>query len=91
MKIGPDFSHAPAAIAYIDAAEFGNFVRFANHSCENNAGVSEDRVGLGRVLGVRCVREVWPGDEVCLDYGADFFRERVCLCGSGKYRYGGEK
>ncbi|KAF2831468.1 SET domain-containing protein [Ophiobolus disseminans] len=73
VKIGPNFSGWPAPVAYVDAERYGYFTRFANHSCEGNAVLCEDRV-----------RDVEVGDEVCVDYGVDYFRDRRCLCGAGK-------
>lgn len=45
VSIGPEFSKKRTAVAYVDAEHAGSFVRFANHSCKNNAVIVEARVG----------------------------------------------
>ena len=87
VQIGLEFTEAAATFAYIDAEEYGNFTRFANHSCENNAIIMEARVGKERVLALRAVRSIAVGEQVWINYGDDYFRHRRCLCGSKKCKY----
>ncbi|KAH6638201.1 hypothetical protein C7974DRAFT_451488 [Boeremia exigua] len=77
--IGPEFEKTGASIAYIDAERCGNYVRFCNHSCENNANISEERVGEERVLVLRATKRIAAGEQVTIDYGTDFFRGGQCL------------
>jgi hypothetical protein len=87
VKIGPDFSKAEAQVAYIDAEKYGNYTRFANHSCDNNANIVEARVGKERVLVMRAIRGIEIGEQVCIDYQYEYFLERQCLCGTKKCQY----
>jgi SET domain-containing protein len=94
IHIGPKFwKKETEALAYVDAEEAGSFVRFANHACEYNALIEEARVGDERVLALRARKDIEVGDQVCVDYGDEYFvGGRYCLCGSGacKYRDGGQ-
>lgn len=87
VKIGPEFEKMKTAVAYIDAGKRGNYVRFCNHSCENNAEISEVRVGKERVLALTATRRIAAGQEIVIDYGSDYFRDGQCLCGSVKCKY----
>jgi hypothetical protein len=87
VKIGPDFSKTEAQVAYVDAEKCGNYTRFANHSCDNNANIVEAKIGNERVLAMRAIRAIAPGEQVCIDYREDYFRERQCLCGTKKCKY----
>ncbi|KAF1833031.1 SET domain-containing protein [Decorospora gaudefroyi] len=87
VKIGPEFSNAEAQVAYVNARRFGNYTRFANHSCDNNANIVEARIGDERVLALRAIRNIDPGEQVSVDYRSDYFRKRRCCCGSNKCKY----
>lgn len=87
VSIGPKFEKTGAPIAYIDAEKYGNYVRFCNHSCDHNAVISEARVGKERVLVLRATRLITAGEQICIDYGTDYFQSRQCLCSSTNCRY----
>lgn len=87
VKVGPAFSKSGAQVAYVDARECGNFAGFANHSCDNNANFTEMRVGNERVLALRAIKAIAVGEQVSVDYGDDYFKERRCLCGKPKCKY----
>ncbi|KAL6711811.1 hypothetical protein ACN47E_002854 [Coniothyrium glycines] len=89
IAIGPTYSKVGSVVAYVDAEKCGSYVRFCNHSCEANANISEARVGEQRVLALRAVRDIAAGEQVCIDYMEDYFRERKCLCGLQTCRYTG--
>lgn len=89
VVIGPAFTKTEAPVAYIDAKLCGNYVRFCNHSCENNAYICEGRIGKERVLVLRAAKRIAADEQVTVDYGTDYFRDRQCLCGSSKCRYSG--
>jgi hypothetical protein len=59
---------------YIDLESPG---RFANHSCDPNAGISDDRI----LVALRAIAE---GDEICFDYSTTMSEGRwtmKCRCG----------
>ncbi|KAF9699552.1 hypothetical protein EKO04_002310 [Ascochyta lentis] len=87
VTIGPEFQKKSAPMAYIDAEKCGNYVRFCNHSCESNAKIFEARVGKERVLALRATRWIKSGEQICIDYGDDYFRSRQCLCESASCKY----
>ncbi|CAO2656655.1 Nn.00g054580.m01.CDS01 [Neocucurbitaria sp. VM-36] len=87
VKMGPDFSRTRAQVTYVDAEKHGNFARFCNHSCENNAIITEARVGNERVLALRAITDIAVGEQVSIDYGSDYFQERQCLCGKPNCKY----
>ncbi|KAJ4992122.1 set domain protein [Stagonosporopsis vannaccii] len=89
VVIGPAFEKTEAPVAYVDAMHYGNYVRFCNNSCENNANICEARVGNERVLALRATKRIAPGEQVTVDYEQDYFRDGQCLCGSARCKYSG--
>ncbi|KAF2451318.1 SET domain-containing protein [Karstenula rhodostoma CBS 690.94] len=89
VHIGPKFAKQDTGlVAYIDAEEVGTFTRFANHACAFNALIEEARVGDERVLAMRVRRDINAGEEVCIDYGDEYFGEgKWCCCGTEECRY----
>ncbi len=87
IDIGPFFEKTGAPVAYINAEHCENYVRFCNHNCENNARISEERVGADRVLSLRATKRIAAGEEVTVDYGNEYFRDGQCQCESAKCRY----
>lgn len=87
VHIGPDFSNRKAEVAYIDAEECGNWTRFVNHSCDSNAKFVEARVGSTRVLALVATKVIELGDQVTVDYQADYFQNRECRCGAKCCKY----
>jgi hypothetical protein len=87
IHIGAEFAGKEAEVAYVDAEECGNWTRFVNHSCANNAHIVEARVGDTRVLALVATKEIMPGDSVTIDYQDNYFRERDCLCRDANCRY----
>jgi hypothetical protein len=87
VTIGPEFKNTRAPVAYIDAEKCGSYVRFCNHGCESNAGIFEARVGKERVLALRATKPIAAGEQICIDYGSDYFHDRQCLCGSANCKY----
>ncbi|KAF1842663.1 SET domain-containing protein [Cucurbitaria berberidis CBS 394.84] len=87
VKIGPMFGKTKAMVGYVDAEKYGNYARFCNHSCENNAIVTEARVGNERILALRAIKHIAVGEQICIDYGSDYFQGRQCLCGKQGCKY----
>lgn len=87
VAIGPEFEKTGAPVAYIDAEKCGNYVRFCNHSCESNAKIYSARVGKERILALRATKHIAAGEQICIDYGTEYFQSRQCLCGSARCKY----
>ncbi|PGH07424.1 hypothetical protein GX51_01723 [Blastomyces parvus] len=77
------------SIGVIDAAIYGNWTRYMNHSCRAGAifvsAVVEDRV----CVLVRAIRDIEMYEEITVDYGAEYFmpRDRLCKCGEDVCRF----
>ena len=54
---------------YLDAARFGNAMRFLNHSCAPNAACDFWSVGAETRVAVVARRRVRADEEVTIDYG----------------------
>ena len=62
---------------YIDGSIGGNETRYLNHSCEPNADVS---INDGLLI-IFALREIFPGEEVTVDYLNSFEQDQsVCRC-----------
>jgi uncharacterized protein len=68
---------------YIDGAEGGSGAEFVNHCCEPNV---ESRV-LKRQIFYYALRDIFPGEELLIDYHFGKDQETVvCKCGAAKCR-----
>lgn len=68
----------------VDGKERNNIARYINHSCTPNAEAETDEdAGKIRIL---AKRTILPGEEICYDYGKDYFNEYIkphgCRCTS---------
>jgi len=61
---------------YIDGAINGNETQFINHSCDPNADASV----LGESLIIFALRDIWPGEEITVDY-LNSFEQDYSVCG----------
>lgn len=64
----------------IEGSDPSNIARYINHSCSPNA--EADCIG-GRIL-IFASRAIRPGEEICIDYGSEYFEEFIrpagCKC-----------
>lgn len=68
---------------YIDATDYGNEARFANHSCEPNCETQLWSCGNESFVGIFTLRDVAKGEELTFDYDlAPHKDKRRCLCGA---------
>jgi hypothetical protein len=76
------------AICWIDAREFGSFLRFAAHSCEPNTFMDErQNKGEDRVIAACTLRDIGAGEGITIDYGKKWFKgDQRCKCRSTKCR-----
>ncbi|KAK2785685.1 hypothetical protein FQN53_007472 [Emmonsiellopsis sp. PD_33] len=79
------------SIGVIDAAVYGNWTRYMNHSCRPAAVFVSAAVGGVACVLVRTVRDVEMFEEVTVDYGRSYFEVggRVCRCGEKGCRFRG--
>ena len=64
----------------IDGRDRKNIARYINHSCRPNA---EPEIRKGRIF-IFSRRKIKPGEEICYDYGKEYFNEHIkkngCKC-----------
>lgn len=77
------------SIGVIDAAIYGNWTRYMNHSCRAGVIFVSAVVGNSACVLVRAIRDIEIFEEITVDYGAAYFapRGRVCKCGEEGCRY----
>ncbi|CAF9919677.1 hypothetical protein IMSHALPRED_004695 [Imshaugia aleurites] len=68
-------------IASISARRYGNWTRFMNHSCAAATRFKSVMLGGRYRCVVVAVREIGVFEEVTIDYGDGYWRERRCECG----------
>ena len=76
---------APECSVFIDAEQQGNWTRFINHSCDQDAYFSTMRVGGIRIMAVVASRDVEAGQELTVNYGSEYYSvgsSKVCGCRS---------
>lgn len=69
-------------LGVISPAWRGNWVRFINHSCESSTEFIPANVGKRVTVLVRALRDIPIFEEITVNYGEDYWKERQCLCGS---------
>lgn len=64
----------------IDGEDESNIARYINHSCKPNA---EAEIHDGHIL-ISATRRIFPGEEITIDYGEEYFDEFIrpsgCRC-----------
>jgi len=70
----------------IDGEGQENHGRWVNHACVPNV----EAVSEGDRILFYAVRDIFPGEEITIDYGGEYFDEFIkpfgCLCGADKHR-----
>lgn len=71
----------------IDGTDRKNTARYINHSCRPNA---EPEIRKGKIF-IFSRRKIRPGEEICYDYGKEYFNEHIkkngCKCLKCTERY----
>jgi SET domain-containing protein len=68
---------------YIDGSVGGNETQYINHSCEPNADV----LVIDRFMIVFALREIFPGEEITVDYLNSFAHDQtLCKCRTASCR-----
>ncbi|KAL2361704.1 hypothetical protein RJZ56_005386 [Blastomyces dermatitidis] len=77
------------SIGVIDAAVYGNWTRYMNHSCRAGVVFVSTVVGDRACVLVRAIRDIEMFEEITVDYGDEYFmpRHRVCKCGEEVCRF----
>lgn len=74
-------------VALISPAEFGNWTRFINHSCDANSMFQSCVVGGRGRMTVESERDIDMFDEITVDYGDAYWTTgMLCKCGSPNCR-----
>lgn len=68
-------------VAVISAKKFGNWTRFTNHSCDASTHFGVVMQGGRYRSVVQCVRDIEVFEEVTVDYGFGYWRNKTCECG----------
>ncbi|KAK7949346.1 uncharacterized protein PG986_010232 [Apiospora aurea] len=80
----PNYTYAfdLGGVATVDAREFGNYTRFANHHCKPNVGVRMAMIGRRQTILLEANRDLYPGEQLFIHYGRSYFEGRriFCLC-----------
>ena len=71
-------------VATISAKRYGNWTRFINHSCDASTHFRTVTQGGRHRTVVQTVRAVEIFEELTIDYGEGYWRDRDCKCGSEK-------
>ena len=69
-------------IASISSKRYGNWTRFINHSCDSSTKFTVVTVGGRHTSVVQAVRDIEMFEEVTIDYGDGYWKQRVCECGA---------
>ncbi|MCJ1311250.1 hypothetical protein MMC25_004921 [Agyrium rufum] len=69
-------------LAVIDAKERGNWTRYINHSCDASTGFESANYGDKKYNVLVTNRPIGIFEEITVDYGRDYWRERHCQCGA---------
>ncbi|KKZ66554.1 hypothetical protein EMCG_07668 [[Emmonsia] crescens] len=81
------------SIGIVDAAIYGNWTRYMNHSCRAGVIFVSAVVGEWAYVLVRTIRDIKMFEEITVDYGDGYFepRERVCRCREEGCRFKGRR
>ena len=71
-------------VATISAKRYGNWTRFINHSCDASTHFRTVTQGGRHRTVVQTVRAVEVFEELTIDYGDGYWRDRECECGAEK-------
>ena len=67
-------------VLYVDAAQYGNPIRYINHGTKTNCAFqiaykTDARGKIVPVVFVRTKKMICPGDQLLIDYGKEFFKK----------------
>lgn len=71
-----------AVIASISSKRYGNWTRFINHSCDSSTKFTMFTVGGRHKAVVEAVKDIDMFEEMTIDYGDGYWKDRVCECGA---------
>ena len=71
-------------VATVSAKRYGNWTRFVNHSCDASTRFRTVTMGGRFRTVVQSVRDVEVFEELTIDYGDGYWRDRECGCGAEK-------
>lgn len=73
----------------IEASTHGNWARFMNHHCRANVESRAAVISGRQIVTLMALRKISEGEELCINYGRDYFQSHGILCwcdyaGAGK-------
>jgi SET domain-containing protein len=72
----------PKPLATTTSAYLGNWTRFINHHCEANCVFVPVMVDDRVTTVVEATQDISIFDEITVNYGPQYWRQRFCYCGS---------
>jgi hypothetical protein len=68
-------------LALISAKRHGNWTRYLSHSCKPSTTFLKMTVGKRTIMAVQAVRDIDIFEEITVDYGTGYWKNRKCVCG----------
>ena len=77
----------------IDASAMGNHTRFINHNCRDqlNCKVEYAMINDYPKNFIVSMVDIKAGEQIFINYGANYFTDLKCLCGSKSFCYSKKK
>ncbi|PYH88329.1 SET domain-containing protein, partial [Aspergillus ellipticus CBS 707.79] len=72
----------PGTVAMISPRRLGNWTRFINHSCEPSMEFGMRTIGKRATMTLEPIRNIHAFEELTIDYGADYWQDLECQCGT---------
>lgn len=80
--VSSDPGSEPELVGIVSPAWRGNWVRFINHSCGSSTAFIHANIGMRSTILVKALRDIPIFEEITVNYGAAYWINRECLCGS---------
>ncbi|KAL6238028.1 hypothetical protein BDW75DRAFT_247966 [Aspergillus navahoensis] len=68
-------------LAIISPKKYGNWTRYIAHSCNASCEFRARTVGKYTVMTVEARRDIVAGEDVTVNYGAEYWEDKQCMCG----------
>ncbi|KAL3433781.1 hypothetical protein BDV09DRAFT_205098 [Aspergillus tetrazonus] len=68
-------------LAIISPKKYGNWTRYMAHSCNASCEFRARTVGKRTVMTVEAKRNIVAGEDITVNYGAEYWENKQCMCG----------
>ncbi|KAL4988411.1 hypothetical protein BDW68DRAFT_158972 [Aspergillus falconensis] len=68
-------------LAIISPKKYGNWTRYIAHSCNASCEFRARTIGRHTVMTVEARRNIVAGEDVTINYGAEYWEGKQCMCG----------